>query len=365
MSAELLHYCQSLRSDVFPEGLQPDWLQIRGPVIHVQLPFPAAPALRALVKRDRMLSAYQWDIKHNVVPLPIERRPDLQGAEAKPLQRGVKNVIAIASGKGGVGKSAVTLGLANALSQLGARVGILDGDIYGPSLPTMLGNVDSKLTFTPNRKMLPVRSFGLEGNSLGYLSDPDDATIWRGPMASRALEQLFFDTQWSDLDYLFIDMPPGTGDLQLTLAQKLPVTAAVVVTTPQNIALADAQKGIRMFRKVGVPVIGIIENMSHYACSACGHEEAIFGEGGGVFLGDQHSVPVLGHWPLHVGLRRALDNGQDLNRVLDGDSILTTQQDTAQLLVANLWSLLHDEITPLVSSQPSQAKHANSKPSKE
>lgn len=342
MSAEIVEYCQRLRNDVFPDGIHPTWLSIQGPVIRVTLPFPAAPAFKALVQQDRMLSAYTWDIQHHVESMRLEPKVDKQGKVSETQQGKIKNVVAIASGKGGVGKSAVTRCLAHALSILGARVGILDGDIYGPSLPTMFGNTDSRLTFTPNRKMLPIKRFGIEGNSLGYLADPCDATIWRGPMASRALEQLFFDTQWSELDYLLIDMPPGTGDLQLTLAQKLPVTAAVVVTTPQNIALADARKGIGMFRKVQVPVIGVIENMSHYVCAACGHEEAIFGSGGGSHLGAEQAVPVLGHWPLHVGLRRALDQGSDLG-VLKSDPVLQTHIDTAQLLVANLWSLLHDE----------------------
>ncbi|WP_194755731.1 iron-sulfur cluster carrier protein ApbC [Aliidiomarina indica] len=343
MSSELIAYCERLRSDLFPSGLLADWLEIDGPVIHVTLPFPAGPGLRELVATDSMLRSYTWDIEVAVQPLPPQRRPELSSAYAKNASQGPKNVIAVASGKGGVGKSAVTLSLAYALAQMGAKVGVLDGDIYGPSLPIMLGNVNDKLTFTPNRKMLPIRKNGIEANSLGYLVDEGDATIWRGPMASRALEQLFFDTQWSALDYLLIDMPPGTGDLQLTLAQKLPVTAAVVVTTPQNIALSDAEKGIRMFRKVGVPVIGVIENMSFHECENCGHHNLIFGEGGADRLSADESVPVLGHWPLLTQMRAALDEGIPFHEGHADHPAVKIQQESAQRLVANAWDLLHDE----------------------
>ncbi|TRW49674.1 iron-sulfur cluster carrier protein ApbC [Aliidiomarina halalkaliphila] len=343
MSSELIAYCERLRSDLFPSGLLAQWLRVDGPVIHVTLPFPAGPGLRALVAQDPMLRSYTWDIQVAVQPLPPERRPELKSAYAKDGSQGPKNVIAVASGKGGVGKSAVTLSLAHALSDMGAKVGILDGDIYGPSLPMMLGNVKERVTFTPNRKMLPVKKYGIEANSLGYLVDEGDATIWRGPMASRALEQLFFDTQWSALDYLLIDMPPGTGDLQLTLAQKLPVTAAVVVTTPQNIALSDAEKGIRMFRKVGVPVVGLIENMSFHACEACGHHNLIFGAGGGDRLAHEESVPVLGHWPLLTEMRAALDEGVPFHQAHPDHPAFAIHQDSAQRLVANAWDLLHDE----------------------
>jgi ATP-binding protein involved in chromosome partitioning len=262
-----------------------------------------------------------------------------QGSAVPPI----KNVIAVASGKGGVGKSAVSLSLAAALRAEGARVGILDGDIYGPSLPTMFGNSTEQLTFTPNRKMLPVNCWGIEGNSLGYLVDANAAAIWRGPMASRAIEQLFFDTQWSALDYLIIDLPPGTGDIQLTLSQNFPITAAVIVTTPQNIAIADAQKGIAMFQKVAVPVIGLIENMSYFECSACGHQDTIFGQQGGDNLAAEHGVPMVGHWPLTKALRETLDAGKPLLQAQPAHPLNQIIANSAQQIVANAWELIHQE----------------------
>ena len=222
---------------------------------------------------------------------------------------GVKNIIAVASGKGGMGKSTVAVNLALALSVEGANVGILDADIYGPSQPRMLGT-HAKPESKDGRKMEPVVSYHLQSMSIGYLIDEETPMIWRGPMVTQALEQLLKETNWSDVDYLVIDLPPGTGDTQLTLAQKVPVTGAVIVTTPQDIALLDARKGFKMFEKVEIPVLGIVENMSTHICSNCGHEEHIFGEGGGVRMAEQYDVDFLGAIPLDIRIREQTDNGK-------------------------------------------------------
>lgn len=220
----------------------------------------------------------------------------------------IKNIIAVASGKGGVGKSTTAVNLALALSQLGARVGILDADIYGPNQPQMLG-VKEKPTPRPDKKFNPVIAHGIQSMSIGYLIDTHTPMVWRGPMVSGALQQLVRDTLWEEMDYLIIDLPPGTGDIQLTLAQKVPVSGAVIVTTPQDIALLDARKGLEMFRKVDVPVLGIIENMSLYTCPQCGHEALLFGEQGGQQLAQATQVPLLGHLPLKLEIREAVDQG--------------------------------------------------------
>ena len=226
------------------------------------------------------------------------------------LLPGVKNIIAIASGKGGVGKSTTTVNLALALAAEGARVGILDADIYGPSQPLLLGLQGRRPESPDNKSLLPLESLGLQSMSIGYLVDDDQAMIWRGPMVSQALQQLLNDTRWDNLDYLLIDMPPGTGDVQLTLSQKIPVTGAVIVTTPQDIALLDAKKGLKMFEKVGVPILGLVENMSVHICSNCGHAEPIFGEGGAAKMAEQYGVTVLGQLPLDLSIRLSADQGK-------------------------------------------------------
>lgn len=216
--------------------------------------------------------AIDWKLSHNIATLKrVKNQPGING---------VKNIIAVSSGKGGVGKSSTAVNLALALAAEGAKVGILDADIYGPSIPTMLGAENQRPTSPDGTHMAPIMSHGLATNSIGYLVTDDNAMVWRGPMASKALMQMLQETLWPDLDYLVLDMPPGTGDIQLTLAQNIPVTGAVVVTTPQDIALIDAKKGIVMFEKVEVPVLGIVENMSVHICSNCGHHEPIFGTGG-------------------------------------------------------------------------------------
>jgi ATP-binding protein involved in chromosome partitioning len=226
----------------------------------------------------------------------------------KPLPN-VKNIIAIASGKGGVGKSTTAVNLALALSAEGAQVGILDADIYGPSIPTMLG-LSGYPASEDGKTMMPKVSYGVQTNSIGYLVDADQPMIWRGPMVTNALQQLLKDTNWNNLDYLIIDLPPGTGDIQLTLAQQIPVSGAIIVTTPQDIALIDAQRGLGMFEKVNVPVLGIVENMSIHICSNCGHEEAIFGEGGGVAMAERNRVDFLGSLPLDITIRQFADCGR-------------------------------------------------------
>lgn len=225
-----------------------------------------------------------------------------------PLE-GVKNMIAIASGKGGVGKSTTAVNMALALSAEGATVGILDADIYGPSQPRMLG-ISAKPESKDGRSMEPVVSYHLQAMSMGFLVEEETPMIWRGPMVTQALEQLLKDTQWKDVDYLIIDLPPGTGDIQLTLAQKVPVSGAVIVTTPQDIALLDARKAYKMFEKVEVPVLGVIENMSIHICSQCGHEEHIFGKGGGLSMAEQYDINYLGALPLDIRIRVDTDEGK-------------------------------------------------------
>ncbi len=222
--------------------------------------------------------------------------------------RGVKNTIAVASGKGGVGKSTVTVNLAAALARSGARVGILDADIYGPSMPLMLGSTEP--VQVSGDRYLPVLAHGIQAMSIGYITDMDQALIWRGPMLAKSLIQMLDITLWDDLDYLFIDLPPGTGDIQLTLVQKIPLTAAIVVTTPQNVATLDAQKAITMFAKTGIDVLGVIENMATHICSQCGHQESIFGEGGAESICINNNTTLLGQLPLNGQIRKQCDEGK-------------------------------------------------------
>ncbi len=226
----------------------------------------------------------------------------------KPIP-GIKNIIAIASGKGGVGKSTVAANIALALAAEGASVGVLDADIYGPSQPQMLGLSGERPTSEDGKTMAPLIGHGLQVMSIGFLVDPDQPMIWRGPMVTSALNQLINQTQWQDLDYLIVDMPPGTGDVQLTLSQQVPVSGAVIVTTPQNIATLDARKGLAMFQKVKIPVLGVIENMSTHICSSCGHEEAIFGAGGAEQMVTDFDIPLLGQLPLDARIREQTDGG--------------------------------------------------------
>ncbi len=234
---------------------------------------------------------------------------------AHSVQRGVKllpnvrNIIAVASGKGGVGKSTTAANLALALAAEGAKVGLLDADIYGPSQPMMMG-VSGKPESRDGKTMEPLKNHGVQIASIGFMIDPDQPMVWRGPIVTQALQQLLEQTNWRDLDYLVVDMPPGTGDIQLTLSQKVPVTGAVIVTTPQDIALLDARKGLKMFEKVGIPILGIVENMSMHVCSNCGHAEPIFGEGGGEKMCADFGVEFLGKLPLAMAIREQADSGK-------------------------------------------------------
>jgi ATP-binding protein involved in chromosome partitioning len=241
------------------------------------------------------------DVQVKIVAHAVQRGLKLLG--------GVRNVIAVASGKGGVGKSTTAVNLALALAAEGAKVGILDADIYGPSQQVMMG-LSGKPMSPDGKTIEPMVNYGVQAMSIGLLIDVDTPMVWRGPMVTQALEQLLRDTQWKDLDYLVVDLPPGTGDIQLTLSQKVPVTGAVIVTTPQDIALIDARKGLKMFEKVGVPILGLVENMSIHICSNCGHEEHVFGEGGAAKMSKDYNVDVLGSLPLDIKIREHADSGR-------------------------------------------------------
>src|SRR3569833_483290 len=245
--------------------------------------------------------------------LAVELEADIKAhagqRNLKPLEQ-IKNVVAVASGKGGVGKSTVAVNLALAWAAQGAKVGILDADIFGPSQPLMLGREGERPSSPDGKHLEPLESHGVTAMSIGFLVDAEQPMVWRGPMVTQALTQLLSETHWGQLDYLVVDMPPGTGDIQLTLAQRVPVAGAVIVTTPQDIALADARKGLKMFEKVSVPVLGIVENMSIHVCSNCGHAEHIFGAGGGARMAEQYGVPLLGELPLDAHIREEADGGR-------------------------------------------------------
>jgi ATP-binding protein involved in chromosome partitioning len=250
-------------------------------------------------------------------------------------QEGIKNIIAVASGKGGVGKSTTAVNLALALQAEGATVGILDADIYGPSMPRMLG-CHGQPESIDGKSLEPMVGHGIQSMSIGYLVEEDTPMIWRGPMVTQALEQLLNDTNWKDVDYLIIDLPPGTGDTQLTLAQKIPVSGAVIVTTPQDIALLDAKKGLKMFEKVEVPVLGIVENMSIHICSECGHAEHIFGEGGGTRMSEQYHVDFLGALPLDIKIREQADSGNPTVAAMPDSKVSEIYREIARKTAAKL-----------------------------
>jgi len=276
--------------------------------VDVQLGYPAKSQHAMLQKLVQdAVAAMQGAARVTVnVSQKITSHAVQKGVKLVP---GVKNIIAIASGKGGVGKSTTAVNLALALAAEGANVGLLDADIYGPSQPTMLG-ISGRPESTDGKTLEPMEAYGIQAMSIGFLIDTDTPMVWRGPMVTQALEQLLKDTNWRELDYLIVDMPPGTGDIQLTLSQKVPVTGAVIVTTPQDIALLDARKGLKMFEKVGVPIVGIVENMSIHICTNCGHAEHIFGEGGAQAMSRDYNVPYLGGLPLDIRIREQTDSGR-------------------------------------------------------
>ncbi len=302
--------------------------------VDVTLGFPAkgyaeqlAQKLAEKIKGISGVADATVNVDSNIVPHAVQK-----GVE--PI-KGIKNIIAVASGKGGVGKSTTAVNLALALSQEGASVGILDADIYGPSQPRMLG-VSGRPESKDGKTLEPMVSYHVQAMSIGFLIDEETPMVWRGPMVTQALQQLLSDTNWKDLDYLVIDLPPGTGDTQLTLAQQVPVSGAVIVTTPQDIALLDARKGLKMFQKVEVPVLGIVENMSIHICSNCGHEEHIFGEGGGTRMAEQFDVDFLGALPLDIHIREETDAGKP-SVVADPDSrISQIYRDIARRTAAKL-----------------------------
>jgi ATP-binding protein involved in chromosome partitioning len=285
-------------------------LKIEGEAVSLdlELGYPARTQLEPM--RQRVIAALravpgvgklQVQVSSRIVAHAVQR--------GVKLIDGVKNIIAVASGKGGVGKSTTAVNLALALSAEGATVGMLDADIYGPSQPMLLG-IAGRPESADGKSLEPMMGHGLQAISIGFLIDADTPMVWRGPMVTQALEQLLRDTRWRELDYLVIDLPPGTGDIQLTLAQKVPVTGAVIVTTPQDIALIDARKGLKMFEKVGIPILGIVENMSTHVCSQCGHEEPIFGVGGAARMCADYGTELLGQLPLDIRIREQSDAGK-------------------------------------------------------
>nr|MCH9849366.1 iron-sulfur cluster carrier protein ApbC [Betaproteobacteria bacterium] len=289
--------------------------------LDIILGYPANSVLddiKALVSNDLKALDGVGDVSVNVGSRIVSHKVQ-QGVNLLP---NVKNVIAVASGKGGVGKSTTSVNLALALAAEGATVGLLDADIYGPSQPQMLG-LSGRPDSADGKSIEPMEAYGIQAMSIGFLVDTDTPMVWRGPMVTGALEQLLRDTKWRDLDYLVIDLPPGTGDIQLTLAQKIPVTGAIIVTTPQDIALLDARKGLKMFEKVGIPILGIVENMSTHICSNCGHEEHIFGAGGGETMCKDYNVDLLGSLPLDIKIREQADNGKP-TVVAEPDSAIAT-----------------------------------------
>jgi len=301
----------------------------------IELGFPCESAHTAIAEEISGAIAAQQDLIGSEIQLTTRIARHAVQRNLQPIP-GVKNVVAVASGKGGVGKSTVSANLALALSAEGASVGVLDADIYGPSQPQMLGTVGQVPDSKDGKTMLPLRAHGLQIMSMGALVDADQPMVWRGPMVTSALSQLATQTNWEDLDYLIVDMPPGTGDIQLTLSQQIPVAGSVIVTTPQNIATLDARKGLAMFRKVSIPVLGVIENMATHICSNCGHEDAIFGTGGADKIVDDFEVPLLGRLPLDSRIREQTDSGTPTMVAEPDSSIAQAYREAAWRLAAAL-----------------------------
>lgn len=303
--------------------------------LKLRLGFPTA---RYRTELERALAEHLAGAGVSRVALEIatDIQPQAVQRNLKPFPR-IKNIIAVASGKGGVGKSTTAANIALALAQEGAAVGLLDADIYGPSQPRMLG-VSGHPTSPDGKTIKPMEAHGIVCMSIGFLVDEEQPMVWRGPMVTQALNQLLNDTDWPELDYLVVDMPPGTGDTQLTLAQRVPVSGAIIVTTPQDIALLDARKGLKMFEKVEVTVLGIVENMSTHICSNCGHEEPIFGAGGGQRMAEQYHVPLLGSLPLDIGIREQADGGKPTVVAEPDGKVAAAYREIARRAVARLAS---------------------------
>ncbi len=333
-----LEYLSQIALPDLPERLNKGllWKASRGPSgmeVSLQAGFPLDGLRQALESRVTAALEAHGERLASLVLAPRIASHTVQGA-LSPHPR-VRNVIAIGSGKGGVGKSTTSVNLALALAAEGARVGVLDADVYGPSVPAMLG-LSGRPESPDNKSIEPMRAFGVEAMSIGLLVDQDTPMIWRGPMATSALMQLFTDTVWGDLDYLLVDLPPGTGDIQLTLAQKIPVAGAVVVTTPQDIATLDAKKALKMFEKVEVPVLGIVENMAVHTCSNCGHVEHLFGQGGGERMAAQYGVPLLGSLPLDITIREQGDAGRPVVVAAPDSPVAQAYRQTARVMAATL-----------------------------
>lgn len=299
--------------------------------LDVELGYPAKSQIEAIrtatiqaVRGTAGVGNVSVNVYSKIIPHAVQR--------GVKLMSNVKNIIAVASGKGGVGKSTTAVNLALALAAEGAQVGILDADIYGPSLPMMMG-ISGQPESVDGKTMEPLENHGLQVSSIGFMIDPDQPMVWRGPMVTQALQQLLDQTNWRNLDYLIVDMPPGTGDIQLTLSQKVPVTGAIIVTTPQDIALLDARKGLKMFEKVDIPILGIVENMSIHVCSNCGHAEPIFGQGGGEKMCADYGVEFLGALPLTMSIREQTDSGKP-TVVADPDGQVATIYKTIARRVA-------------------------------
>ncbi len=311
-------------------------IQISGDkvVIHIELGYPAAGFKDKLAEEiNNKVSA---DTGANSVDVNVDWKIISRSVQ-KTLNpvKNIKNIIAVASGKGGVGKSTTAANLALALASDGANVAVLDADIYGPSMPRMLG-ISGQPESKDGKTLEPMRNYGIQVMSIGFLVEEDTPMIWRGPMVTQALEQLLKETQWQDVDYLVVDLPPGTGDIQLTLSQKIPVSGAIIVTTPQDIALLDARKGLKMFEKVEVPVLGIVENMSTHICSKCGHEEHIFGAGGGALMAQENNIDLLGSLPLDIQIREQADSGKPTVIANPNSKIAEAYLDIARRAAAKL-----------------------------
>jgi ATP-binding protein involved in chromosome partitioning len=308
--------------------------------VAIQLGYPAAGYFDELKQQVEAALAGIDGMAGAEVTVESQIKSHAVQQNLKPLV-GIKNIIAVASGKGGVGKSTTAVNLALALQAEGATVGILDADIYGPSVPRMLG-CKGQPESTDGKSLEPMVGHGIQSMSIGYLIEEDTPMIWRGPMVTQALEQLLNDTRWNGVDYLIIDLPPGTGDIQLTLAQRIPVSGAVIVTTPQDIALLDARKGLKMFEKVEVPVLGIIENMSIHICSQCGHAEHIFGEGGGERMAAEHGIELLGELPLDIRIREQADGGTPTVAAMEDSQIASIYRSIARKTAARLATKARD-----------------------